>query len=46
MPTNTQYLFLVVLVFAVCLSGNEVLAFGAGNIPSHVFVDMQERRLV
>ena len=27
MPTKTQYLFLVVLIFAVCLSGNEVYAY-------------------
>jgi hypothetical protein len=39
MPTNSQILFLVVLVFAVCLSGNEVYAFGAGNIPSFAYME-------
>jgi hypothetical protein len=39
MPTNTQVLFLVVLFFAVCLSDNGVLAFGAGNIPSFAYME-------
>ncbi|KAG6873655.1 hypothetical protein C0995_012588 [Termitomyces sp. Mi166 len=35
MPTNTHILLFLV-VFAFCLSGNGVYAFGAGNIPSSV----------
>ena len=39
MPTNAQYLFrLVVLISALCLSGCEVYAFGAGNIPSFSYM--------
>ncbi|KAG7098509.1 hypothetical protein E1B28_000453 [Marasmius oreades] len=39
MPSNTALLFLLVFVFAVCLSGNGVYAFGAGNIPSFAYME-------
>ncbi|KAF8068741.1 heterokaryon incompatibility protein HET-C [Lyophyllum atratum] len=32
-------LFILVFVFAVCLSGNGVYAFGAGNIPSFAYME-------
>lgn len=39
MPSNTALLFLLVFLFAVCLSGNGVYAFGAGNIPSFAYME-------
>ncbi|KAF9022322.1 hypothetical protein BDZ89DRAFT_1137381 [Hymenopellis radicata] len=33
------FLFLLVFLFAVCLSGNGVHAFGAGNIPSFAYME-------
>ncbi|KAK7044758.1 heterokaryon incompatibility protein Het-C-domain-containing protein [Favolaschia claudopus] len=38
MPSNIAILFLLVLFF-VCLSGNGVYAFGAGNIPSFAYME-------
>ncbi|ESK92001.1 heterokaryon incompatibility protein het-c [Moniliophthora roreri MCA 2997] len=39
MPSNLTILFLLVFIFAVCLSGNGVYAFGAGNIPSFAYME-------
>ncbi|KAL0581875.1 hypothetical protein V5O48_000104 [Marasmius crinis-equi] len=39
MPSNTALLFLLVFIFAFCLSGNGVYAFGAGNIPSFAYME-------
>jgi len=34
--SNTAFLLILFIIFAFCLSGNGVYAFGAGNIPSYV----------
>ncbi|KAF9458963.1 heterokaryon incompatibility protein Het-C-domain-containing protein [Collybia nuda] len=39
MPSNITILLLLVFIFAVCLSGNGVYAFGAGNIPSFAYME-------
>ncbi|RDB30692.1 hypothetical protein Hypma_005902 [Hypsizygus marmoreus] len=39
MPSNITLLLLLVFIFAVCLSGNGVYAFGAGNIPSFAYME-------
>jgi len=39
MPSNITILFLLVFIFAVCLSGNGVYAFGAGNIPGFAYME-------
>lgn len=36
MPTHLTILLVVLVVLVVCLPGNGVYAFGAGNIPSCV----------
>lgn len=35
----SNHLLLLLVVFAVCLSGSGVLAFGAGNIPSFAYLE-------
>ncbi|SJK98858.1 uncharacterized protein ARMOST_02130 [Armillaria ostoyae] len=39
MSGNPTFLFLLVFIFAVCLPGNGVYAFGAGNIPSFAYME-------
>ncbi|KAK7041417.1 hypothetical protein VNI00_009283 [Paramarasmius palmivorus] len=39
MPSNLAILLLLVFIFAFCLSGNGVYAFGAGNIPSFAYME-------
>ncbi|KIM46972.1 hypothetical protein M413DRAFT_440527 [Hebeloma cylindrosporum] len=37
--SNTTFLLILVVLFAFCLSGNGVYAFGAGNIPSYAYME-------
>ncbi|KIJ15941.1 hypothetical protein PAXINDRAFT_168915 [Paxillus involutus ATCC 200175] len=39
MPPNITILLLLIVIFAFCLSGNGVYAFGAGNIPSFAYME-------
>ncbi|TFK38110.1 heterokaryon incompatibility protein Het-C-domain-containing protein [Crucibulum laeve] len=39
MPSNIALLLFLVFIFAFCLSGNGVYAFGAGNIPSFAYME-------
>ncbi|KAJ8076424.1 hypothetical protein PM082_000847 [Marasmius tenuissimus] len=39
MPSNITLLCLLFFIFAFCLSGNGVYAFGAGNIPSFAYME-------
>ncbi|KAK0457999.1 heterokaryon incompatibility protein HET-C [Desarmillaria tabescens] len=39
MSGNPTFLLLLVFLFAVCLPGNGVYAFGAGNIPSFAYME-------
>ncbi|KAF9071751.1 heterokaryon incompatibility protein Het-C-domain-containing protein [Rhodocollybia butyracea] len=39
MPNNLSVLFLLIFILVVCIPGHEVVAFGAGNIPSFAFLE-------
>ncbi|KAF9010021.1 heterokaryon incompatibility protein Het-C-domain-containing protein [Cyathus striatus] len=39
MSSNLTLLFILLFIFAFCLSGNGVYAFGAGNIPSFAYME-------